>query len=110
LEDETCHLMDFDLYGHLIAFVEVFLFADTRLDRHEVAAIFGEQGSSVLGFTNPHMDGNHAPAVGHEAGDGFYRAAVLGRNRDEKPRGGSAPEDDPSAELDVHGWSISNAE
>lgn len=99
---------DFELYGYFIALLKIFRIADTRLDGHKISPIFWEQGSGELGFADPHVDGNHPPAIRHHTGDGFDGAAMFRGNRDKEPRSRSTPEDDLPAEFDVHGWSISN--
>ena len=52
---------------NFVAFLKIFCFSDIRLDRHNVAAIFGKQGSLPLGFADPNMYRNHSPAIRHES-------------------------------------------
>lgn len=108
IRDETCLLMDFKLNCHLVVFLKVFRFADTCLDRYEIAIVLWKQGSGVFCFPDLHVDGDHSPAIRHQIWYVYYCAAVLRRNFDEEPWRWPAPEDDLATELDVHWQSISN--
>jgi hypothetical protein len=101
--------LNFESYSDFVAFVKVFCFSDTRFDGHNVAAIFGKQGSLPLGFTDPNMYRDHSPAIRHESYDGFQAAGQLRGNGNEEPWGGAIPEPNLAIELDVHWHSISNA-
>lgn len=93
----------------MVAFIKIFRASNTRFDRHDVKAIFGEQGGLPLRFADPHMYRNDAPAIRHKSGYRFQVMALLFGNGDEKPRGWTLPEPDRAAKLEVHRHSISNA-
>lgn len=100
---------DFQMQGHLIALADLFRFLDDHFDRHQIATVFGKQGCRKLGLADPHVDGDHPPAIRHETRDRFDLATVFCWNRDEQPRGGTSPVDDLARKFNAHGPSISNA-
>jgi hypothetical protein len=58
-ETHSFHLKtNFEPYSHVVTFLKIFCFSDTRLDGHKVAAIFGEQGSLPPGSADPNKDRN----------------------------------------------------
>ena len=59
--------MNFEPYGHFVTFFKVFCFSDTRFDGHEVATIFGKQGSLPFGVADPNVYWNHTPTIRHES-------------------------------------------
>src|SRR5215207_3694771 len=102
--------MNFEAYSHIVPLLKIFCFSDTCFDGYNVAAIFGKQGSLPLGFADPYIHWNHSPAIRHESYYGFQVAALLRRNGNEVPWGGSTPVPNFAVELDVHRYSISNAQ
>src|SRR6266540_981051 len=101
---------NFESYRHLVAFLKIFCFSDTRFDGHNVAAIFGKQGRLPIAVADPNMYRNHSPAIRHESYYGFQVAALLRRNGNEVPWGGAVPVPNFAVELDVHCYSISHAQ
>jgi len=59
--------MNLELDSHVIAFLKIFCLPDTGFDGHNVAAIFGKQGSLPLGFANANFCRYHAPAIRYES-------------------------------------------
>jgi hypothetical protein len=108
LMNPRCGSMNVELYRHDVAFGEIFGFANTRFDWHNVAAILGKQGRLPRGGADPNMDWNHAPAICHDARYGSQVVALLGWNGHEVPWGWAFPEPDRAVEFDVHSFSLSH--
>src|SRR5512133_1090152 len=102
--------MNLEPYSHVVAFLKVFCFSDTRFDGYKIETSFGKQGSLPLGFADANMHRDHSPAIGHQSRDRFQVAAVLRRNSNEEPGGGSLPEQNGTGKFNVHWHSISNAQ
>src|SRR5512143_3673495 len=101
--------MNFEPYGHFLPFLKIFCFSNTRFDGHQVETIFGKQGRLPLGLADPHLYRDHSPAVSHESRYRLQVAALLRRNGDKEPRGRTFPEQNLTAKLEDHWYSISNA-
>src|SRR5512133_1971705 len=99
---------NFQVYSYLVAFHKIFYLSHNRFDGHNITAILREQGSLPLGFADPHMDRDHAPAICHKSRYGFQVAALFRWNGNEVPRGWTLPEPNLTVERNVHRYSISN--
>src|SRR6266498_424457 len=82
---------NFEPYRHFVTFLKIFCFSDTRFDGYNIESIFGKQGSLPLGFADPNNYRNHSPAVSHKPYYGFQIVALLRRNGNEVPWGGTPP-------------------
>lgn len=94
---------------HSVAFLKLLRISDAVFKGHEIAAIFGKQGSLPLRFPDPDLSRDHSPAVSHDAGDGFQAMALLRRHGHEVKRRRPSPKPDLALELDVHGSIIPDA-
>jgi len=88
--------------GDGIAQFEVLRFTDSDFDGDEVEAVFGEEGGAELCASDVDEDGDHAPALGDEAGDLLNEAALLRWDGDIEPGGRPSPEDDLTGKVEVH--------
>ncbi len=56
---------NFESYGHFVAHINIFRFSHAGFDRHEVATIFGKQGSLEFGLADLNAYRNHSPTICH---------------------------------------------